>query len=199
MTTANTAAKAAAKKTAAARTVRYVVRPGDTLSGIATRFGLAGGWQALYAASRAVIGSDPNLIHPGTVLTIPRAATAQTPARTQARPAPRRGHRPHGQPPPAAGRGHRPHRAPPSAGSGHAGAPARARAPVATGVPGWLSVTLLAVAILIGGTFLLRLVMAVVRRGRKPAEVYPGAAVRGPRSVTPPRTAPPLSWRIMTG
>jgi nucleoid-associated protein YgaU len=58
----------------AARTARYVVQPGDTLSGIAARFGLRGGWQALYAANRPVIGPDPNVIHTGTVLTIPGLA-----------------------------------------------------------------------------------------------------------------------------
>ena len=41
---------------------RYQIAPGDTLSAVAARFGLPGGWQALYAANRAVIGHDPNVI-----------------------------------------------------------------------------------------------------------------------------------------
>lgn len=49
----------------------YTVVRGDTLSGIASRFGVAGGWSALYAANRAVIGGNPNLIYPGQTLVIP--------------------------------------------------------------------------------------------------------------------------------
>jgi LysM repeat protein len=49
----------------------YVVQPGDTLSGIAAAIGVRGGWPALYAANRTAIGSDPGLIRPGTVLTLP--------------------------------------------------------------------------------------------------------------------------------
>ena len=51
------------------------MRPGDTLSGIAARFAVRGGWQALYAANRPLIGSDPNLIRPGTVLVLPGRMT----------------------------------------------------------------------------------------------------------------------------
>jgi LysM repeat protein len=62
---------AAAPKTVARPVSRYAVRPGDTLSGIAARFAVRGGWPALYAANRPLIGSDPNTIHPGTVLVLP--------------------------------------------------------------------------------------------------------------------------------
>jgi len=48
----------------------YTVRPGDTLSGIAARFGIAD-WRTLYEANKGVVGPDPNLILPGQVLTIP--------------------------------------------------------------------------------------------------------------------------------
>ncbi|UUU34980.1 LysM peptidoglycan-binding domain-containing protein [Streptomyces sp. CA-210063] len=41
----------------------YTVRQGDTLSGIATRHGTT--WRQVYAANKAVIGGDPNLIVPG--------------------------------------------------------------------------------------------------------------------------------------
>jgi LysM repeat protein/uncharacterized UPF0146 family protein len=135
----------------AARTARYVVQPGDTLSGIAARFGLRGGWQALYAANRPVVGPDPNVIHTGTVLTIPRPAPARVPT------------------PPAARPGHRLHQPPPPSGSQHHRPPVRTRAPAAAGMPAWLTAILLAVGILIGGAFLLELAMAVGRGRRKAA------------------------------
>ncbi|HZP26609.1 MAG TPA: LysM peptidoglycan-binding domain-containing protein [Dehalococcoidia bacterium] len=47
----------------------YAVQPGDTLSGIAGRFGTD--WQALYQANRSLIGADPNYILPGQLLTLP--------------------------------------------------------------------------------------------------------------------------------
>ncbi|MFG2950600.1 LysM peptidoglycan-binding domain-containing protein [Streptomyces adustus] len=46
----------------------YTVRPGDTLSGIAARHGID--WQRLYAANRAVIGDDPDVILPGQRLVL---------------------------------------------------------------------------------------------------------------------------------
>lgn len=50
---------------------KYVVQDGDTLSGIAARFAVHGGWPAVYAANRHAIGRDPNTIRPGTVLALP--------------------------------------------------------------------------------------------------------------------------------
>jgi LysM repeat protein len=58
-----------AKTTSPART--YVVQQGDTLSGIAAQLTVRGGWPALYAANRPLIGPDPDIIHPGTVLVLP--------------------------------------------------------------------------------------------------------------------------------
>ncbi|WP_156721701.1 LysM peptidoglycan-binding domain-containing protein [Streptomyces apocyni] len=46
----------------------YTVRPGDTLSAIATRYGTS--WQRVYALNASVIGGDPHLILPGQRLTI---------------------------------------------------------------------------------------------------------------------------------
>ncbi|RPE45054.1 LysM repeat protein [Streptomyces sp. Ag109_O5-1] len=46
----------------------YTVREGDTLSQIAERHGTT--WQHLYAANKAVIGGDPNLIMPGQHLAL---------------------------------------------------------------------------------------------------------------------------------
>ncbi|MCK8436317.1 LysM peptidoglycan-binding domain-containing protein [Streptomyces sp. D2-8] len=41
----------------------YTVRAGDTLSGVAARHGTT--WQRLYAANKAAIGADPDVIVPG--------------------------------------------------------------------------------------------------------------------------------------
>ncbi|MFE8992445.1 transglycosylase family protein [Streptomyces collinus] len=41
----------------------YTVRRGDTLSGVAARHGTT--WQRLYAANKAAIGGDPDVIVPG--------------------------------------------------------------------------------------------------------------------------------------
>ncbi|BCL19506.1 transglycosylase family protein [Streptomyces tuirus] len=41
----------------------YTVRRGDTLSGVAARHGTT--WQRLYAANKAAIGADPDMIVPG--------------------------------------------------------------------------------------------------------------------------------------
>lgn len=54
--------------------IHYTVRQGDFLSKIAPRFGES--WRKLYADNRKVIGSDPDLIYPGTVLTVSRASRA---------------------------------------------------------------------------------------------------------------------------
>ncbi len=43
----------------------YVVRSGDTLSGIAGKRDVPGGWQNLYRMNKQTIGSNPGLIHPG--------------------------------------------------------------------------------------------------------------------------------------
>lgn len=47
----------------------YTVQRGDTLSGIAKKNGIAS-WNTLYEKNKAVIGSNPNLIKPGQVLTL---------------------------------------------------------------------------------------------------------------------------------
>ena len=78
VTLASTLSVAAAPKTVARPGSRYAVRPGDTLSGIAARFAVRGGWPTLYAANRLLIGPDPNVIHAGTILVLPgRAAPAR--------------------------------------------------------------------------------------------------------------------------
>jgi LysM repeat protein len=66
-------------RVAATAAPSYTVVPGDCLWSIAARI-LGGratgsavdrGWRAIYAANREAIGSDPNLIHPGLVLSLP--------------------------------------------------------------------------------------------------------------------------------
>ncbi|MBK9715174.1 MAG: LysM peptidoglycan-binding domain-containing protein [Kouleothrix sp.] len=51
----------------------YTIVSGDTLTGIAfAAYGNANRWQDIYTANRAAVGSNPNLIFPGTVLSIPK-------------------------------------------------------------------------------------------------------------------------------
>jgi LysM repeat protein len=76
---ARTAAAAEARTATrpAPRIRDYVVRPGDTLSGIAAALGIPGGWPALYAANRRTVGPNPGLIRSGAVLALPgRAGSA---------------------------------------------------------------------------------------------------------------------------
>lgn len=51
----------------------YTVQKNDTLSAIAARHNTT--WQALYAANKAIIGGNPNMIRPGQVLVIPNGST----------------------------------------------------------------------------------------------------------------------------
>jgi LysM repeat protein len=130
-----------------AGSARYTVAAGDTLSGIAAALGVTGGWPALYAANRPLIGPDPDIIHAGTVLTIPHPAA---PASAASRP------------------GHRPSPPPPSAPPGSRHRPVRTSAPTAAGMPQWLKTLLLAVGLGILAVFLAGLVLAV-RRWRQQA------------------------------
>ena len=149
--------------------VRYTVAAGDTLAGIAAVFAVRGGWPALYAANRRVIGPDPNTIRPGTVLTVRRPAAP-------APPAPRPG-RPHPVPPPSAGSGHRP-------------APTGTGAPAASGMPRWLKTMLLAAGLVVGAAFLAEPVLLVFRRRRRRASARAAAVpeqAREPVLVPSPR------------
>ncbi|MET9653467.1 MULTISPECIES: transglycosylase family protein [unclassified Streptomyces] len=58
----------------------YTVAPGDSLSRIAREERVKGGWQRLYEANRTVVGSDPDLIHPGQKLTLRMTAPARKPS-----------------------------------------------------------------------------------------------------------------------
>ena len=226
VTLASTLSVAAAPKTVARPVSRYAVRPGDTLSGIAARFAVRGGWPALYAANRPLIGSDPDVIRPGTVLVLPgrmaparyTVAAGDTLAGIAARLGVRGGwpalytanrrvigsdpnmirpgmvltvRRPAAPAPPVPGPGGRLHPVPPPAapaGSGHRPPPAGTGATAATGMPRWLKTMLLAVGLVVGAAFLAEPVLLVRRRRRASARA---AAVpeqaREPVLVPPPR------------
>ncbi|MGW1864900.1 transglycosylase family protein [Streptomyces mauvecolor] len=66
----------------------YTVVHGDSLSTIAERERVQGGWPKLYAENRTVVGADPDLIRPGQHLTLPGAAPAKptAPPKTTPRP-----------------------------------------------------------------------------------------------------------------
>jgi LysM repeat protein len=160
---------------------RYTIQAGDSLSGIAAALGVRGGWQALYAPNRKVIGPDPDVIHPGTVLVLPGGPGRPVTAPSSPRPA---GH-------------HQAHPAP----------SARTTAPAPAGMPQWLRIMLLAAGLLIGAAFLAELVLAIARRRRRPvaANVQPENAQSEnlqPKNAMPesamPETAspsPPRSCR----
>jgi nucleoid-associated protein YgaU len=59
--------------------IKYVVKPGDTLSNIANCFDL-NGYQSVYAQNEAIIGQNPNLIHPGQTFTITLNNDQMTPS-----------------------------------------------------------------------------------------------------------------------
>jgi LysM repeat protein len=159
---------------------RYTIQAGDSLSEIAAMLGVRGGWPALYAANRKVIGPDPDAIHPGTVLVLPGRPGRPVTAPSSSRPA---GH-------------HQAHQAPPAT---HAGRPrhapqTRTSAPAPAGMPGWLRIMLLAAGLLIGAAFLAELVLAIARRRRQPV-----AGNVQPENVQPenaqPENAAPASPR----
>jgi LysM repeat protein len=218
VTLASTLSVAAAPKTVTRPVSRYAVRPGDTLSGIAARFAVPGGWPALYAANRPLIGSDPDLIRPGVVLVLPgrmaparyTVATGDTLAGIAAMFAVRGGwpalyaanRRVIGPDPdviragivlviprPAApralvpGPGRRLYQPPPSApagsGKGYRPPPAKAQA---AGMPSWLKALLLAVGLLVGAAFIAEPVLLAYRRRQRAAAraVQPGAAGPAP-------------------
>ncbi|MFJ2956304.1 LysM peptidoglycan-binding domain-containing M23 family metallopeptidase [Streptomyces sp. NPDC087270] len=71
-------------KSATAASATYKVVTGDTLIKIASAQHVTGGWQQLYQDNKAVIGANPGLIRPGTVLTLD-AAKAAPQAKTAAK------------------------------------------------------------------------------------------------------------------
>jgi hypothetical protein len=148
--------------------VRYTVAAGDTLSGVATALGVRGGWPALYAANRAVVGPNPNVIRPGTVLTVagPPPVSGQHPA-----PPPRPTSHPRPSHHPAPGT----HRGQPR--------PTTAHAVAATGMPQWLKTLLIVAGLIIAAAFIVEPVLMIRRRRRsaasRPAPGGSGLATNG--------------------
>lgn len=60
----------------------YVVKSGDTLSGIAKKLGISN-WQTLYNQNKSVIGANPNLIRPGQQLSYGASTPVAAPAPQQ--------------------------------------------------------------------------------------------------------------------
>jgi hypothetical protein len=160
---------------------RYTVAAGDTLSGIAAGLRVRGGWPALYAANRHVIGANPNALQPGTVLRLPRVAAAH----------------PSGVTPPSR------HPAPPAPAPApvkHHRHPVTGAAAAAAGMPSWLKTMLIALGLLILAALLTEPVLAALRRRQKaalqpaqPGPAGPAPAVPGPDGPArqgPVRAAP---------
>jgi len=144
--------------------VRYTVADGDTLSGIAAQLGVRGGWPALYAANRPLIGPDPDAIRAGTVLTVPVPAAPPTPKPAPPTPKPTpptsRPAPPKSTPaPPTSRPGPQQHPAPPSHPR-----PARKTAPAAVGMPQWLKLMLLAAGVIVTLVFLAELALVARRQ-----------------------------------
>ncbi|WP_328786955.1 MULTISPECIES: transglycosylase SLT domain-containing protein [unclassified Streptomyces] len=78
------ATTAGAVETAAAPTT-YSVVAGDTLSEIAAKHSVTGGWQQLYAANRSVVGDNPSIIRPGIKLKLGTPAETERASRSAAR------------------------------------------------------------------------------------------------------------------
>ena len=166
----------------APRPARYTVAPGDTLSAVAAALAVPGGWQRLYAANRQAIGPNPNVLRPGTVLSLPRLApavaargqgpegTSPTARRHQAlkssfAPAPASAPRSAGTPVPTA-----------NAAAGRTGSrrPAAGVMAPAGGMPRWLEDVLLAVGLLAATAFAAEPAAALARRRQAAGPAKPG-------------------------
>jgi LysM repeat protein len=150
--------------------VRYTVTAGDTLSAIAARFGVRGGWPALYAANRSAIGPDPDAVHAGIRLTIPSPATSPGRGPVPGNPAPN-GTAPSGPAPsqpgpstqltnPASGS---PSASPPVAHPSHP----QPQRHASSGMPSWLKTVLLAVGLLAVIVFAAEPLLLARRRRRR--------------------------------
>ncbi|MGY0064846.1 transglycosylase family protein [Streptomyces sp. LZ34] len=110
----------------------YVVISGDSLSRIAGRHDVDGGWQTIYQANRETIGGDPDLIYPGQKLSLNGSeakakpkAKAEPKAQPKAEPKAKAKAKPKAERPSKAAKPDRPHRtthkpaaAKPATGSG---------------------------------------------------------------------------------
>ncbi|WP_447041753.1 transglycosylase SLT domain-containing protein [Streptomyces sp. DSM 118878] len=75
--TAATAAPADAVAKPAAASTTYVVEAGDSLSGIARKHSVSGGWESLYKNNRDILGDNPGLIRPGLELSLGKGDAAE--------------------------------------------------------------------------------------------------------------------------
>ncbi|MFJ5263065.1 transglycosylase family protein [Streptomyces sp. NPDC088387] len=50
------------------------VKPGDTLYSLARKYGVKGGWQALYEANREAVGPRPEALRAGILLVVPEGS-----------------------------------------------------------------------------------------------------------------------------
>ena len=176
--------------------VRYTVAAGNTLSGIAAALAVRGGWPALYAANRPIIGPDPDAIRPGTVLTVPVPAAPPTsrpgpptskPTPPTSRPAP-----PKPRPAPPTSRP-APHQrpAPPSHPR-----PVRKTAPAAAGMPQWLKLMLLVAGVIVALVFLMELALVARRQHQlRVRAARPGAVSSRPEPAG--RPLPAIGARIV--
>ncbi|MFD3499051.1 transglycosylase SLT domain-containing protein [Streptomyces sp. NPDC058678] len=72
---------AAAPAAAQVRTVTYTTVKGDTLYGIADKYGTPGGWQQLHKDNRKAVGDNPRLMHAGLELKVRTTKKASAPAK----------------------------------------------------------------------------------------------------------------------
>jgi LysM repeat protein len=178
--------------TAPART--YAVQRGDTLSAIAARFGVRGGWPALYAANRSAIGADPDAVHAGIRLTIPSRATSPGSGSVPGNPA--NGTAPNGTAPsgPAPSRSQpstQPTNPAPSSPSvAHPSQP-QPQPHASSGMPSWLKSVLLAVGLLAVIVFAAEPLL-LARRRRHRRGVIPAAPPHPAGQALEPHRASPV-------
>ncbi|PVC82306.1 LysM peptidoglycan-binding domain-containing protein [Streptomyces sp. CS014] len=72
------AAAAPANSAAKAAPAKHSVVAGETLSKIAREHSVSGGWKKLYEGNRKIVGSNPDLIHPGIKLVIGAKSAASS-------------------------------------------------------------------------------------------------------------------------
>jgi LysM repeat protein len=165
--------------------VRYTVTAGDTLSAIAARFGVRGGWPALYAANRSAIGADPDAVHAGIRLTIPSPATSPGSGSASGNPAPR-GPVP-AQPRPSTQPASPAPASPPVAHLSHP----QPQSHASSGMPSWLKSVLLAVGLLALVVFAAELLL-LAWRGRRRRGVIPAPPPHQTGLALEPHQASPV-------
>ncbi len=149
--------------------VRYTVAAGDTLSAIAARFGVRGGWPSLYAANRAAVGANPDALAAGIRLTIPSPATS-----------PASGSAPGNPGPSAPGTTAPSGTAPTSPAPSSPPAAHHTKPHASSGMPSWLKTVLLAIGLLVVLVFAAEPLLLARRRRRR----------RGAASAPVPHQAP---------